>query len=121
MKILLIEDEPFMREAISSVIEHKGIDVAVASNLEEARMLLRSDSYHLILTDLLLPGPEGIMLVREIKSDPVLASTPVVAVTALEPLEYEKLSLPVDGWLHKPFTLQQLTAILSKYSRLIDA
>ena len=67
MKILLIEDEPFMQDAVTSVLEHKGLEVIQASNVQEAVKLLDQHQYSMVLTDIYLPGPEDIGLVRFIK------------------------------------------------------
>ena len=116
MKILLIEDEPFMQDAVSSVLEHKGLEVILASSAKEAIDKMDLHQYSLVLTDIYLPGPEGIDVVRTLKNNPALRNVPVVVVSGMEERERQKFDIPADDWLCKPFTLEQLSEVLKKYS-----
>jgi response regulator RpfG family c-di-GMP phosphodiesterase len=116
MKILLVEDEPFMIEAMTHVLERKGIKVVAVDNVEEAKTILNQDMIGLVITDLYLPEPDGFGLVNFIKENPNTKSIPVIVVTGMVNHK-ETLSekIPADEWVFKPFSLQQLTDTIRKY------
>lgn len=115
MKILLVEDEPFMVEAMSSILENAGHDVIKAGNATEAKELLRNEAFSLILTDLYLPEPDGFGLVNFIKDNPETKFIPVVVVTGMvEHPETMKTTVRADAWLSKPFTIDELKGTIKK-------
>jgi CheY-like chemotaxis protein len=109
MKILLIEDEPFMVEAMSSILENAGHSVVKTDSAAEAKKLLGSESFSLILTDLYLPAPDGFELVNHSKENPKTKDIPVIVVSGMVD-HPETLSSKVhaDAWLTKPFTIDEL-------------
>ncbi|MEO5572777.1 MAG: response regulator [Bacteroidia bacterium] len=116
MKILLVEDEPFMMEAMTHVIEHKGNDVFAVTNVEDAKKILSEQTIGLVITDLYLPEPDGYGLVNYIKENPTTKSIPVIVVTGMaDQKETLRASIRADEWVFKPFTLQQLTETIKKY------
>lgn len=116
MKILLVEDEPFMMEAMSNVIEHKGNEVIGVGSADEAKKVLEKEVVGLVITDLYLPEPDGFDLVNYIKENPKTKSVPVIVVTGMVGhRETLTQKIKADDWLLKPFTLQQLTETVKKY------
>lgn len=116
MKILLVEDEPFMVEAISSVIENTGSQVITVNNAEDARKFIDTNTIGLVLTDLYLPEPDGFELVNYIKENPATKHIPVIVVTGMiDHKEILTTKVPADDWISKPFSLQQLLGALKKY------
>ena len=116
MKILLVEDEPFMMEAMRHVIEHRGNEVFAVNNVAEAKKILADETIGLLITDLYLPEPDGYGLVNYVKENPKTKSIPVIVVTGMvEHKETLSTKIPADEWVFKPFTLQQLTETIKKY------
>ena len=116
MKILLVEDEPFMMEAMMHVISHRGNEVVAVTNVTDAKKTLAEDNIGLVITDLYLPEPDGYGLVSYIKENPKTKSIPVIVVTGMvEHKETLLTKIPADEWVFKPFTLQQLTETIKKY------
>lgn len=116
MKILLVEDEPFMMEAISHVLQHRGNEVIALNNVKEAKEIIARENIGLVITDLYLPEPDGFALVNHIKENPKTKSIPVIVVTGMvEHKETLSAKVPADEWVFKPFTLQQLTETIKKY------
>ncbi|MCU7944951.1 MAG: response regulator, partial [Candidatus Thiodiazotropha sp. (ex Cardiolucina cf. quadrata)] len=66
-RILMVEDEPEVRELIRFILEPKGYQVDEADNAQDARRLLSQRSYDLILMDWMLPGRSGLDLTRELR------------------------------------------------------
>ena len=116
MKILLVEDEPFMIEAMSHVIRNRGNEVIAVDNVKEAKEMLAKETIGLVITDLYLPEPDGFALVNHIKENPNTKSIPVIVVTGMvEHKETLATKIPADEWMFKPFTLHQLTETIKKY------
>ena len=116
MKILLVEDEPFMMEAMANVIEHKGNEVFAVNCVDEAKKILATEAIGLVITDLYLPEPDGYGLVNYIKENQKMKSIPVIVVTGMaDHKETLSSKIKADEWVFKPFTLQQLTATIKKY------
>jgi response regulator RpfG family c-di-GMP phosphodiesterase len=116
MKILLVEDEPFMLEAMTHVITHRGNEVIGVDNVEDAKKILAKEAIGLVITDLYLPEPDGYGLVNHIKENPKTKSIPVIVVTGMvDHKETLSTKIPADEWMFKPFTLHQLTETIKKY------
>ena len=115
MKILLVEDESFMQDAMASVIEDTETEVLKASDLNEAMSILENNHVDLLITDIYLPQPQGVELINHIKSNPVTANVPVIVVTGCEH-DSVNIEAKIDMWLTKPFTLQDLKSAIRKYA-----
>jgi len=116
MKILLVEDEPFMMEAMTHVIKNRGNEVFAVSSAEDAKKILAEENIGLVVTDLYLPEPDGYGLVNFVKGNLKTKSIPVIVVTGMvEHKETLSNKIPADEWVFKPFTLQQLTDTIKKY------
>lgn len=117
MKILLVEDEAFMQEAMSSVIERSGIEVLKTDNVKSAIEILSTDQINLVITDLYFPQPDGFELINHIKNNPVTMHIPVIVVTGFESEGGNTLkNLPGDLFLKKPFTLDALRRAIREFS-----
>ena len=109
-KILIIEDEPDIRKTLEYNISREGYHVVSASSLLEAKSQIESDSFSLILLDLMLPDGSGLDLCREIKSDKEKSSVPVIILTAKDD-EVDKVvgfELGADDYVTKPFSVREL-------------
>lgn len=103
-KVLIVDDEPDIRELLEITLGRMDLLTLSASNLEEARHHLNSNDFHLCLTDMKLPDGNGIELVREIQSDyphiPVAVITAhgstETAISALKSGAFDFVSKPVD-------------------------
>ena len=109
-KILIIEDEPDIRKTLEYNISREGYHVVSASSLLEAKSHIESDSFSLILLDLMLPDGSGLDLCREIKSDKEKSSIPIIILTAKDD-EVDKVvgfELGADDYVTKPFSVREL-------------
>ena len=109
-KILIIEDEPDIRKTLEYNISREGYHVVGASSLLEAKSQIESDSFSLILLDLMLPDGSGLDLCREIKSDKEKSSIPIIILTAKDD-EVDKVvgfELGADDYVTKPFSVREL-------------
>ena len=109
-KILIIEDEPDIRKTLEYNIAREGYHVVSVSSLLEAKSQIESDSFSLILLDLMLPDGSGLDLCREIKSDKEKSSVPIIILTAKDD-EVDKVvgfELGADDYVTKPFSVREL-------------
>jgi len=112
--LLLVEDEPSVRESIQRSLEANGYTVLAAADAEEARAVFRAqpDGIHLLLTDVIMPGVSGPTLAAElVASHPGLRVLYMSGYTADE-LGPHGLARPDAPLLRKPFTVGQLTGRL---------
>ena len=82
LRVLLVEDAPFLRYAFGRLLRMQGYDVKEANDGQDALNCLAGFRPHLILTDLMMPIMGGIELISHIRADPEYAGVPVVAITA---------------------------------------
>ena len=109
-KILIIEDEPDIRKTLEYNLSREGYGVISTSSLAEGRNSLESNSFSLILLDLMLPDGSGLDLCREIKSDKIFSSIPIIILTAKDD-EVDKIvgfELGADDYVTKPFSVREL-------------
>ncbi len=107
--VLVVEDEPTVRETLAESLAEDGLTVTTAANGPEALERFREDRPDLVLLDLMLPGMSGIEVCRVIRAE---SSVPILMLTARDS-ELDKvlgLELGADDYVTKPFSLRELQA-----------
>ncbi|MCP4639346.1 MAG: sigma-54-dependent Fis family transcriptional regulator [bacterium] len=107
-RLLVVDDEAGMREFLESAFKDKGYDVATASNGEKAIELLQDHIFDVIITDLKMPGRDGLAVLRAAKEKAI--DTRVIVVTAYGTIEtaVEAMRLGAYDFIAKPFKLAQI-------------
>ncbi|MDA8387576.1 MAG: response regulator transcription factor [Nitrospiraceae bacterium] len=121
--ILIVEDEPDIRELIKYNLVKQGFEADIAGSGTEALEKIRLGQYDLILLDLMLPGIDGIDLCRMLKSDAALSGIPVIILTARSE-EIDMLlglELGADDYVTKPFSPRELVARVKAVLRRCSA
>jgi DNA-binding response OmpR family regulator len=110
MRILVVEDEPRMAELLRQGLTEEGHAVVVSHDGREGLSLAETDSFDLLLLDVMLPGADGFTIVRRVRARKIL--TPVLMLTARDATRdiVEGLNLGADDYLTKPFSFQELFA-----------
>lgn len=110
MRILLVEDDQMIAEAISLGLKNARYAVDWVNNGRTAGMALNSQQYDLVLLDLGLPGQDGLTVLRHLRQNK--NNTPVLIVTARDDLESRLSGLDggADDYIIKPFDLSELLA-----------
>jgi len=110
MNILLIEDEPKTLVYVKRGLEENGYAVDTAADGMEGRRLALEGNYQLIISDIVLPGMNGITLCQELRA--MNNQTPLLMLTALGDVGniVEGLDSGADDYLVKPFEFQELLA-----------
>lgn len=110
--ILAVDDEEHILELISYNLQNGGYKVIKAETGEEALELLEHNQIDLLLLDLMLPGMDGIEVLRIIRSHTKLKKLPVIILTAKsdEISKVVGLEVGADDYLSKPFGVHELMA-----------
>jgi CheY-like chemotaxis protein len=91
MKLLLVEDSKFLRQASERALTKAGYEVQTAADGEEALKLARENVPDVILLDMMLPKISGPEVLRELKKDLRTAAAPVIVLTSLSQKNEQKL------------------------------
>jgi two-component system phosphate regulon response regulator PhoB len=118
-QILIVEDEPEVREMIRFILEPKGYRIDEADNAQVARRLLWQHHYDLILMDWMLPGRSGLDLIRELKQKAHANMPPVIMLTARseESDKVDALESGADDYITKPFSPREMLARIKAVMR----
>ena len=117
-RVLVIDDEPDIRELIDLTLSRMGLAAACAGTVAEARECLADGEFQLCLTDMRLPDGNGLDVVRYIAEN--FPQTPVAVITAFGSAENAVAALKAGAfdYLAKPVGLEQLRALVKSALRL---
>jgi len=110
IKILLIEDEPKTVQSLKQGLEENNYDVSIAYDGHMGKQLALANAYQLIVSDIIIPGINGLDLCRELRALGI--QTPILMLTALSTTD-DKLNgfeAGADDYLPKPFDLKEFLA-----------
>jgi len=118
-RILVVEDEPVIRELVRSLLSDTDVQVECAANGTEGLKLARTQSFNLILLDVVLPGMDGITICRLLKAEPATKVVPLFMLTAkAKKADVEAATKAgADGYIHKPFRGAELMDLVSKLKK----
>ncbi|MGD1860142.1 MAG: response regulator transcription factor [Leptolyngbyaceae cyanobacterium] len=114
-KVLLVDDEAGLREAVQAYLEDSGFTVEVASNAAEGWEKLQLATPDILISDIMMPQVDGYEFLQQVREDPRYKSLPVVFLTArgMTGDRIQGYSAGVDAYLPKPFDPDELVAIIS--------
>jgi phosphate regulon transcriptional regulator PhoB len=121
--ILVVEDEPDIRELVRYNLDNAGFAVIEASDGETALQLARSERPALVILDLMLPEGDGLEICKILRSRPETAHIPIVMLTA-KAAEVDRilgLELGADDYVTKPFSPRELSARIRAVLRRAEA
>ena len=110
MRILLVDDEKELREALSQILEREGYSVETADNGQIGLKLAQTEDYDLLILDWMLPEYSGITICQKVRA--AGKATPVLILTAKDTVDdrVQGLDAGADDYLVKPFELRELLA-----------
>jgi two-component system, OmpR family, phosphate regulon response regulator PhoB len=110
--VLIVDDEPDIREVIRFTLEGAGFRVYEAGHAEEARRLIGGEAPDLLLLDWMLPGRSGLELAQQIKQSAKTRALPIIMVSARgeEEDRVRGLDTGADDYITKPFSPRELVA-----------
>jgi CheY-like chemotaxis protein len=114
--VLAVEDHDDSLLLISYALESLGCTYICQKDSSATVLVAKEYQPELIMLDILLPGQNGLEIVRQLKQEPLTKHIPVVAVTALATRENQKaiMSAGFDEYLCKPYLIEELEAIINK-------
>jgi len=114
-RILIVDDNPHMSSLLSDILEFFDYGALGAQDGEEALELLGKDSVDMVITDLRMPRMGGLDLLRAIKGK--FPNLPVVVITGFgtDSSESEAYAAQADGFLAKPFKVDEIKELLKKH------
>src|SRR5512141_3277050 len=118
-KILIVEDEPEIRDLLAHYLRKEGFSPILAPDGETAILKARGEKPDLVLLDILLPNADGLEVLRTIRSDDAIGRTPVVMLTAKgdETDRVVGLELGADDYILKPFSPREVVARINAILR----
>lgn len=118
-KILLVDDEPGLRESVQAYLEDSNFDVRVASNAKEGWELLQQEIPNVLISDIMMPQVDGYQFLKQVREDARFQALPVVFLTArgMTSDRIQGYQAGADAYLPKPFDPEELVAIVTS---LID-
>ena len=121
-RVLVVEDEPAIREMLCFVLEQTGYNSVEAKDYDSAIALFCEPYPDLILLDWMLPGGSGINLIKHLKRNALTKKIPIVMLTARgeEEDKVRGLEAGADDYITKPFSPKELTARLKAVIRRVS-
>jgi CheY-like chemotaxis protein len=111
--ILYVEDDASVAEMYSLGLGRAGFNLTIAADWPHGKRLLRSRRFDLVLLDVMLPGPSGMVALEEMRADPAMRDSRVAILSnsELTPEVHEQaMSLGILGWLTKSRTPPPMVA-----------
>jgi CheY-like chemotaxis protein len=116
--ILIVEDDPDIRDTLAEILEYEGHTVVTAVDGEDAlKRVAGGLQPGLVLLDLLLPGYNGWGVAGRLRQYPALAEVPIVVISAVHDLEQQAESLGAAGCLNKPVEVERLLVLVKRFAR----
>jgi two-component system OmpR family response regulator len=116
-RLLVVDDEPFLRDAVAASLRFLGFDVTTAETGAGALRLARDLPFDLIVLDVMMPDTDGFEVVRRLRRDG--CQVPVIFLTARDTQQDKVTGLTIGGddYLTKPFGLEELAARIATVLR----
>lgn len=114
-RLLLVDDEPGLREAVQAYLEDSNFVVEVASNARDGWELLQQHNPDLLISDIMMPQVDGYQFLKQVREDPRYKALPVVFLTAkgMTSDRIQGYTAGCDAYLSKPFDPDELVAIVT--------
>ncbi|HQK74818.1 MAG TPA: response regulator, partial [Candidatus Hydrogenedentes bacterium] len=113
-RMLVVDDEPGIRQVLETAFTDRGLAVTTASNGDKAIELLTEQQFDVVITDLKMPGRDGMAVLRAAKEAAIDAG--IIVITAYGTLEtaVEAMRLGAFDYIAKPFKLQEIELKVDK-------
>lgn len=117
MRLLLIEDEERLADALAFILRKQNYGVDLALDGETGQFMAESDAYDLIILDRMLPRKEGLAVLKDLRKQGII--TPVLLLTAKDTVSdrVDGLDAGADDYLIKPFATEELLARIRALAR----
>lgn len=113
-QLLLVDDEPGLREAVKDYLEASNFNVQVSSNARDAWEWMQQNTPDLVISDIMMPQVDGYQFLKQLRDDTRFQTLPVIFLTAkgMTGDRIQGYQAGVDAYLPKPFDPDELVAIV---------
>jgi len=113
-RVLIVDDEPIIRDILSKVVSSEGYSWGTAANGHEAIDRLASSDYHIVLTDVCMPSFDGLQLLKHVMANH--SAIAVIMITAMNDARsaVEAMSIGAYDYVTKPFNIFELRSKISR-------
>ena len=117
--VLTVDDSKTMRDMVAFTLKQAGFEVKMAEDGNDALVVLGDEAVDCIVTDLNMPGMDGLQLIRELRAHPVHRVTPILMLTTEsdEAKKQEGRDAGATGWLVKPFNPDKLIHTINRVTQ----
>ncbi|CAK0773746.1 Chemotaxis protein CheY1 [Azospirillaceae bacterium] len=114
--IMTVDDSPSITKVVMMTLKGAGYDVIDAKDGRDALAKMKTTSIHMLITDLNMPIMDGITLIRQVRADEKYKWIPIIMLTteSQDSKKQEGKAAGASGWIVKPFTPEQLIAVVKK-------
>lgn len=119
-KLLLIEDDLSVQEVLKSFLKNFFSLIKIASNGDEAWTMYRKENFDLVISDIEMPGTNGVMLSKGIKARNPEQAVVITSAYTDEKYLVELINIGVDGFLKKPLNIDNLYTVVIKALRQVQ-
>jgi DNA-binding NtrC family response regulator len=116
-QILVVDDHAQARESIADILRHAGHRVTCCASAREALGLLDTQTFDVILTDLQMPGMNGLEFIRQLEQRRIEAQVAMVTAYASVPTAVEAMRHGAFDYIEKPFDVEQLESLVDRALR----
>jgi DNA-binding response OmpR family regulator len=114
-KILVIDDEQFILDSVTKVLNNEGYKTLTAKTITDARILIEIEKPDLVITDIMVPHLGGFEIVEEMKINPETKDIPVILITGMDKEILANTRLETNACISKPFSSETLVTTVKKY------
>ncbi len=115
MRVLVVDDEPDLRELYCVNLEEAGHEVLTASNGAEGLGVVERESPDIVLVDLMMPLMDGYEFLQHLRRMPGLQRTPAIVVSAIATGGFSR-KVGASGFVAKPFDADELVSVVERYA-----
>lgn len=113
-RVLVVDDEQIVRDLLLVTLTSGGYEVEAAPDGARAIQMLSTAPFDLLITDVRMPGTDGLAVVREARRHSATMSIVIITGASSEAIAIEAINLGVNGYLTKPFGVERVLAVASR-------
>ena len=114
-KIMIVDDDEGILDALTMMLQYKGYEVSTCAN--GSTILAMTQAFpDLVLLDIWMSGTDGRNVCKQLKETPLTKSIPVILISAGKDIEASAIASGADGFLAKPFEMEELIDTIEKHT-----
>jgi two-component system chemotaxis response regulator CheY len=115
-RVMIVEDSRSLRRMVRSALGQDGYEVLESDDAEQAFAMAQATPPDLVITDIHMPGMDGLSLVRSLRALPPFRFTPILVLTTEwgKEMKQRGLAAGATGWIVKPFNPEQLRRLVGQ-------